>query len=251
MLFLPPVPSPRAAKNIPTVRATMKKLRDVIGYFGQSTQANTKLLNFQSTSGIEEYSNSRPKKLIQDVVTRWWSTHASNERALHLQKAIKGLIATSQVTCEVLMEDEWRALGEIEAALRPLAFFQSVLEGESYVSGSLVPLAMFNIRRQLNDIVDDQGTMDGVRKLATALLDDFDIRFKPNKDDNNLLTFSWGAVVGFRKRYNGSPLLLCSSVFGSLRKDIIEDIHDVGRLEIVERKDLQFNGGWCRDSCGR
>ncbi len=77
-----------------------------------------------------------------------------------------------------------------------------MLEGESYVSGSLVPLAVFNIRRQLNDIIDDEeGKTDGVRKLAKALLDDFDVRFTPNKDDNNLLTFSWGAVVGFRKRY--------------------------------------------------
>jgi hypothetical protein len=180
----------------------MKKLRDVIGYFNQSTQANTKLLKFQSSSDIEEYASSRPKKLIQDVVTRWWSTYASIERALHLQKAIKGLIATSQVTCEVLSDKEWKALGEIESVLKPLAFFQRVLEGESYVSGSLVPLAVFNIRRQLNDIVEDEEvTTEGVRKLAKALLDDFDIRFRPNKDDNNLLTYSWGAVIGFRKRY--------------------------------------------------
>ncbi|KAL3761407.1 hypothetical protein ACHAWU_007366 [Discostella pseudostelligera] len=169
---------------------------------GIAFDPNAKLLKFQSSSDIEEYANSRPKKLIQDVVTRWWSTYASIERALYLQKAIKGLIATSQVACEVLSNEEWKVLGEIESVLKPLAFFQSVLEGKSYVSGSLVPLAVFNIRRQLNDIVEDEeGTMDGVRKLAKALLDNFDIRYTPNKDDKNLLTFSWGAVVGFRKRY--------------------------------------------------
>jgi hypothetical protein len=48
----------------------MRKLQEVIGYFNQSTQANTKLLKFQAGSDIEEYQNSRPKKLIQDVVTR-------------------------------------------------------------------------------------------------------------------------------------------------------------------------------------
>lgn len=80
-------PPSRSAKNIPEIKATMKKLRDVIGYFNLSTQANTKLLKFQSSSDIEEYASSRPKKLIQDVVTRWWSKYASIERALHLQKA--------------------------------------------------------------------------------------------------------------------------------------------------------------------
>lgn len=180
----------------------MRKLREVIGYFNRSTQANTKLLKFQAGSDIEEYQNSRPKKLIQDVVTRWWSTYQSIERALYLQKAIKGLLATNQVDCEELSSTEWSMLQEIETVLKPLAFFQRVLEGEAYVTGLLlVPLTVYNIRRQLNDIAKNQGTSDGVRALAKVLLSDFDARFTPNPLDDTKLSFSWGVVLGFRKRY--------------------------------------------------
>lgn len=140
----------------------MRKLREVIGYFNQSTQVNTKLLKFQAGSDIEEYQNSRPKKLIQDVVTRWWSTYQSIEHALYLQKAIKGLLETT----------EWSVLKEIETILKPLAFFQRVLEGEAYVTGSLVPLTVYNIHRQLKDDItkNQQGTSDGVRVLAKVLI---------------------------------------------------------------------------------
>lgn len=125
----------------------MQKLRSVIGYFDRSTQANTKLRNFQEKSDIEEYAKARPKKLIQDVITRWWSTYQAIERALFLKKAIMALVASNQVECEVLIDKEWEMLEQIVSVLGPLAFFQRVLEGESYVTGSMVPSAVFNIRR--------------------------------------------------------------------------------------------------------
>ena len=166
-----------------------------------STQASSKLLRFQDKSDIEEYKNSRPKKLIQDVSTRWWSTYAAIERALFLKKAIKGLLATKEVDCEELKDDEWDMLEQIIVVLEPFAFFQRVLEGESYVTGSMVPCAAFNIRRTLNDIIENPETNSGVSKLSKVLLDDLDTRFKPNTDDPSKLSFSWGACIGFRKRY--------------------------------------------------
>jgi len=129
----------------------MRKLREVIEYFNRSSQANTKLLKFQAGSDIEEYQNSWSKKLIQDVITRWWSTYQSIEHALYLQKAITGLLATNQVDCKELSSTEWSVLKEIETVLKPLAFFQRVLEGEAYVTGSLVPLAVNNIHCQLRE----------------------------------------------------------------------------------------------------
>jgi hypothetical protein len=57
------------------------------------------------------------------------------------------LVASNQVECEVLIDKEWEMLEQIVSVLGPLAFFQRVLEGESYVTGSMVPSAVFNIRR--------------------------------------------------------------------------------------------------------
>jgi len=64
-----------------------------------------------------------------------------------------------------------------------------------------VPSAAFHIRRTLNEIIDDPETLIGVSKLSKALLHDLDTRFKPNTHDSSKLSFSWGACIGFRKRY--------------------------------------------------
>ena len=118
-----------------------------------------------------------------------------------MKKAIKGLLATKEVDCEELSNDEWDMLEQIIIVLEPFAFFQRVLEGESYVTGSMVPSAAFHIRRTLNEIIDDPETLIGVSKLSKALLHDLDTRFKPNTHDSSKLSFSWGACIGFRKRY--------------------------------------------------
>ena len=38
---------------------------------------------------------------------------------------------------------QWAVLAQIEVALKTMAFFERILEGENYVAGSLVPLAIF------------------------------------------------------------------------------------------------------------
>ncbi len=173
----------------------------MIGYFDRSTQANNKLIKFQTNCDIEDYKDQPPKKMIQDVVTRWWSTFAAIDRAIYLKKAINGLCATGEVDCEKLSDNDWESLEQQQSVLYPMAFFQRVLEGESYVTGSMVPSAAFHIWRMLKASFDDTRKRDGVRALSKVLLDDLDSRFLPNALDSSKLTFSWGARIGFRKRY--------------------------------------------------
>lgn len=146
-------------------------------YFNQSTQANEKLLEYQRQSTISEYAGQlHPKKLLQDVVTRWWSSYRSLKRAHFLKKAINGLIASEEVDCEVLLPQEWKALEQIELALEPMAQFQRTLEGEKYVTSSLVPIAVFQIRRSYQEMINSVGTDEDVRKLVKILIADFDTR---------------------------------------------------------------------------
>ena len=132
----------------------MAKLRSIIGYFEKSTQATTKLLDFQRNSGINEYKDQQPKKLLQDVITRWWSTFCSLWRARFLKKAILGLLAAEEVLCESMLPDEWPILHQIEIILETMARFQRVLEGESYVTASLVPVTVFQIRKGYEAAID-------------------------------------------------------------------------------------------------
>jgi hypothetical protein len=51
----------------------MSKARKNVEYFCKSTQQIAKLVNFQKESNLPIYSapGSCPKKLLQDVITRW------------------------------------------------------------------------------------------------------------------------------------------------------------------------------------
>jgi hypothetical protein len=46
-----------------------------------------------------------------------------------------------------LTPQEWRLCHQVEITLQTMAFWQRVLEGEKYVTGSLVPLAIYTIRQ--------------------------------------------------------------------------------------------------------
>ena len=63
--------------HVPNIDAVMSKARKIIEYFNKSTQQNAKLLQFQKDSTLAMYSAPGfwTKKLLQDVITRWWSSY--------------------------------------------------------------------------------------------------------------------------------------------------------------------------------
>lgn len=84
-----------------------KKTRSINGYFECSNQAMSKLLNFQSTSNIKEYSEQpKPKKTLQDVETRWWSAYRSFKWFRFIKKKIQVLLITEEVTFQNVSQRE-------------------------------------------------------------------------------------------------------------------------------------------------
>jgi hypothetical protein len=161
----------------------MRKMRSINGYFESSTQAMSKLLNFQSSSNIKEYNEqARPKKTLQDVETRWWSTYRSIKRLRFLKKAIQGLLITEEVTCQNLTQSEWLILHQVEITLETMAHWQRILEGESYVTGSMVAVAVYQIRQSYVDVINSDDAMPGIVALSKLLLEDFDQRYVPADD---------------------------------------------------------------------
>lgn len=172
----------QTAKNIPRAASAMKKARATCGYFESSTQAMGKLLDFQRTSTIEEYQNQeRPKKTLQDVITRWWSTFRSLRRLRWLKKAIaiKGLIGSEQIILDDLTADEWLVLHQIEIVLETMAYWQRILEGNKYVTGSLSAVAVYQIRATYVDVIESELAEEPIRDLTRILLKDFDERYHP------------------------------------------------------------------------
>ncbi len=135
------------AKNIALVASA-------VGYFESSTQAMTKLLDFQHTSHLSIYKDQhRPKKPLQDVVTRWGSTYCSITHLRFLKKAIRSLLVVGDIECDYITKEEWLVLDQLQILLETMAHFQRILEGESHVTGSLVAVAVFQIRQEYVEVI--------------------------------------------------------------------------------------------------
>ena len=222
------------AKNVPEVKSAMKKIRAMNGYFESSTQAMKKLLDFQRDSNIKEYKDQvHAKKTLQDVITRWWSTYRSLRRTRWLKKAIKGLIASEQISVEDLTPDEWLVMHQIEIVLETMAYYQRILEGEKYVTGSLCVIAVYQIRKAYVDIIACEDTSESVIALTRILLKDFDERYHPS--ENGMVTYFREDELGKGNRYIGLHQYFFFAAFLDPRVlpillDIITE-EDAGQLE--------------------
>lgn len=71
--------------------------------------------------------DKQPKKLIQDVCTRWNSCYYMVERLTKLQDSVKTLLALSERVDLNLNPDEWKLCTELGEVLKP---FEEVTENE-------------------------------------------------------------------------------------------------------------------------
>ena len=110
---------------------TMKKCRDLVGHFVMSSQA-TEILRIKQ--------GANPVNVIQDVVTRWWSTYAMLERLKHLKIYIQMMVRENLLLPTInLSNEQWMIVEDTCAILVPFKNVQQIMEGEKYVTISLIP----------------------------------------------------------------------------------------------------------------
>ena len=199
--------------NIPGADGVMGIARGIVAYFSGSTQAMEKLLNIQGCDVLTTYKNQKhPVKTIQDNVTIWWSTFRILRRLRWLRPAITMLQSLEEIDCEMLTNDQWKILHQIEISLMTMAKWQRLLEGDTYVTGSLVVLAIFRIRKAFVAVLESNLTDGAVKHLTSVLLDDFDERYIP-ADSSGKVAYTGKADVGFRNRYTTvNPYLMTASL---------------------------------------
>jgi zinc finger BED domain-containing protein 1 (E3 SUMO-protein ligase ZBED1) len=109
----------------------MKKCRDLVGHFVMSSQA-TEILRIKQ--------GANPVNVIQDVVTRWWSTYAMLERLKHLKIYIQMMVRENLLLPTInLSNEQWMIVEDTCAILVPFKNVQQIMEGEKYVTISLIP----------------------------------------------------------------------------------------------------------------
>ncbi len=155
------------APTVPTVAAAMKKARDIVQYFNKLTQATKKLKDQQHKSSLPKYIG-QPKNILQDVKTRWWSTYRMLKRLQFLQEAISHYLVDypEEADTVIITAQVWKIYYQIEITLKTMGFWQRVLEGEKYVTGSLVPL--YTIRQSFLQVIASQATKHVVKELTRS-----------------------------------------------------------------------------------
>nr|XP_012232187.1 PREDICTED: zinc finger BED domain-containing protein RICESLEEPER 2-like [Linepithema humile] len=90
-------------KSLQELQPILKKIKKIVSHFKRSSLANEKLLKYQVSSGT-----SQPKRLIQDVATRWNSTFYMLHRFVELEEAIRATITLIDKDLPVITSEEWQ-----------------------------------------------------------------------------------------------------------------------------------------------
>jgi hypothetical protein len=164
----------------------LKAARALVTTINESSQINEKLFETQDSlnANLPPEQRRQAVTVIQDVKTRWWSTYSMVERLLRLKDSLNFMAAGRMITNN-LSAAQWNLLKQIEVTLEPFMLAQQILEGEKYVTLSLVPRIIVVIRKRLiaaRDGGEEEEEEDGEERVAnseymqrilTTLLDSF------------------------------------------------------------------------------
>eukprot|EP01036_Dinobryon_divergens_P037140 gene37140-48522_t len=206
----------------PGVKDLMLKVRELCGAFNSSTQLEEKLKSIQ----LSICPGKTPLTLVQDVVTRWWSTHNQVERVLKLKSVLIVMDQQDLFSTSSYIDDNgWAQLKVIEEFLRPFMFVQKVLEGESYVTISYVPQLFFLLHHQIENLSSIPEFMD----VAKSILDIFEERFG---DLNEGTIFNVDIQRGKRRARKGIPPIAFLAASLDPRTKAMEYLQPENRAEV-------------------
>ena len=148
----------------------MSSARSLVGHFKSSTQSLEKLLEAQAATGVRI-----PLSVIQDVVTRWWSTYSMCQRLVILKLYIQ-LLVSSNKQIPLLTVSQWIIIEAQVAVLEPFMKIQKMLEGQKYVNISLIPYLVFKVRKHLEVSIASYSAL-GENTSILALLKKMQVDF--------------------------------------------------------------------------
>jgi len=181
--------------------AALEAARAMCTSFSKSSQLEEKLLKSQAFANTLANTNERPKRTIQDIVTRWWSTYTMIARLLHLRLHI-GVVCNSDPDSVLvnLTEEQWALLKDIVKILEPFMLAQELMEGEKYVTLSLVPTVIERVRSNLREASLRTDHSEYVARMLKVLTDTFTAEWGSGVTNTQ---YDEHKTVGHRNRHKG------------------------------------------------
>ena len=158
----------KAFSDLPQSEGALKACRNLVNFFNSSPQATRKLLGKQ----VE----GRAVKPIQDVTTRWWSTYSMVDRLLRLKIYFSLLENEDDLQCN-LNDSQWMIITDLHALLKPFMITQKLLEGQAYVTISLVPYMVYKTRKGLVEAMNSLTSSLYIQNIASEMLQVFNSHF--------------------------------------------------------------------------
>jgi len=154
--------------------SVLKKVRRLVRYFKKSPQGQQQLRQIQKTV---EKTKDRQVDVIQDVATRWWSTLSMLDRLFHIRESLiifadqHGFPKQSKESAiEMFAKADWDALDVLRKVLKPFRSVQVLLEGNKYVTSSLVIYIVHFVRAELKEIMSDNNLNTSVHRLVEKMV---------------------------------------------------------------------------------
>lgn len=161
------------------IAAIAEKVKTIVTFFKRSTSATAKFFKQQ------EHLNIAPKKLIQDVATRWNSTFYMFERFLELEEPLRTTMALIEKNLPIISQEEWVFLKEMVLILRPLENITNVMSGQSYLTASSVIILTDGLINIFEDMKRKEFT-DLSQVVISAILDGIKNRLGGLESSNSL-----------------------------------------------------------------
>lgn len=86
----------------------------------------------------QEKPDQIPKRLIQDLPTRWSSTYHMLERFVEHESYIRATIAVLNRDLPIILNEEWTMLAELCRVLKPFHEATKAMSGENYITASTI-----------------------------------------------------------------------------------------------------------------
>ncbi|XP_068197082.1 E3 SUMO-protein ligase ZBED1-like [Antennarius striatus] len=131
----------------------LAKCRKIVGHFKHSP-TSMEVLHLQQT-----LLGQAREPLVQDVSTRWISTHSMISQYLRNHEAVNATLATEKHKLAALTNLECDRLQKLEFVLEPCKYVTELLGGESYVSCSVLLPALCHLNRVMDPTDEDLAYM--------------------------------------------------------------------------------------------
>nr|XP_015837581.1 PREDICTED: zinc finger BED domain-containing protein 4 [Tribolium castaneum] len=127
-----------------------------------------------------------PKKLIQDVSTRWHSTYYMLQRFVEVEESIRTTMASIDEDLPIVTSEEWDFIKELLDVLQPLENATNIMSGENYLTASSVIILTDGLLNIYTDL-QKRNYKDVTKNCINNIIESINRRLGDLERSNSLL----------------------------------------------------------------